>query len=110
MNTNERLFVKATIDDRSGEHRGDNPYYAFDFGPIDGNKQIIFTFEMMETLMLFICGIVNIKKLNDFGVRIGLNFNVEFCFINVNNKIENSLNYLLMHHSVLLKHRLFRGD
>jgi len=42
LNTNGRRVTRATIDGRQGEHRGDNPYFAFDFGPIDGNKQIIF--------------------------------------------------------------------
>ena len=39
---NGRRVTRATIDGRQGEHRGDNPYFVFDFGPIDGNKQIIF--------------------------------------------------------------------
>ncbi|CAF1232589.1 unnamed protein product [Rotaria sp. Silwood1] len=45
LNTNGRILSRATIDNRSGEHRGANPYYAFNFGPLDGNKQVIFTFE-----------------------------------------------------------------
>ena len=45
LNTSGRKVVRATIDNRAGEHRGDNPYYAFDFGPIDDNKQVIFTLD-----------------------------------------------------------------
>jgi len=45
FNTKESLVVRATIDNRALEHRGDNPYYAFNFGPIDENKQIVFTFD-----------------------------------------------------------------
>ncbi|CAF2072403.1 unnamed protein product [Rotaria magnacalcarata] len=44
LNTGGRIVTGATIDNRAGEHRGDNPYYAFDFGPIDKNKQVVFTF------------------------------------------------------------------
>jgi len=44
LNTNGRLVVKATIDNRPGEHRGNNPYYAFNFGPINRDKKVIFTF------------------------------------------------------------------
>ncbi|CAF3406955.1 unnamed protein product [Rotaria sp. Silwood1] len=45
FNTNGRIVVKATIDNRPGEHRGDNPFFAFNFGPISVNKQVVFTFE-----------------------------------------------------------------
>ena len=45
LNTNGRIVRSATIDQRLGEHRGDNPYFAFNFGSIDVNKQVIFTFE-----------------------------------------------------------------
>jgi hypothetical protein len=54
FNTNGRLVVSATIDNRQGEHRGDNPYYAFNFGPIDGNKQIIFTLEDGNTHAVYL--------------------------------------------------------
>ncbi|CAF1468213.1 unnamed protein product [Adineta steineri] len=54
LNTNGRLVVKATMDNRPGEHRGSNPYYAFDFGPVDGNKQVIFTFDDGSTHTVFL--------------------------------------------------------
>lgn len=41
----EKLFVLLYADNQSGEHRGDNPYYAFNFGPIDDRKEIIFTLD-----------------------------------------------------------------
>jgi hypothetical protein len=79
LNTNGRLVVSATIDNRRGEHRGDNPYYAFDFGPIDMVTKKLFLLWMMEIFMLFICEIVNINKMNKCGVRIKLNFNLILC-------------------------------
>ncbi|UJR07340.1 hypothetical protein I4U23_011627 [Adineta vaga] len=54
LNTNGRLVVKATIDGRSGVHHGANPYYAFNFGPIHNNKQVIFTFEDGNTHSVFL--------------------------------------------------------
>ncbi|CAF1552810.1 unnamed protein product [Adineta steineri] len=54
LNTNGRLVVKATMDNRPGEHRGSNPYYAFDFGLVDGNKQVIFTFDDGSTHTVFL--------------------------------------------------------
>ncbi|UJR07244.1 hypothetical protein I4U23_011532 [Adineta vaga] len=54
LNTNGRLVVKATIDNQSGVHQGTNPYYAFNFGPIDENKQVIFTFEDGNTHSVFL--------------------------------------------------------
>jgi len=58
LNTQGRLVVKATIDNRAGQHRGDNPYYAFDFGPKDGNKQVVFTFNDGKTHTVYLrdCG------------------------------------------------------
>jgi PAN domain len=54
LNTKGRKVIKATIDDRAGEHRGDNPYYAFNFGPIDGNKQVIFTLDDGTTQTVYL--------------------------------------------------------
>ena len=54
LNTNGRRVVQATIDNRAGEHRGDNPYYAFDFGPIDDNEQVIFTFDNGNTQSVYL--------------------------------------------------------
>jgi len=54
LNTSGRKVIKATIDNRSGEHRGDNPYYAFNFGPIDGNKEIIFTLDDGSTYPVYL--------------------------------------------------------
>lgn len=54
LNTNGRKVIRATIDDRSGEHRGDNPSHAFDFGPIDGNKEIRFTFDDGNTYSVYL--------------------------------------------------------
>ncbi|CAF1495268.1 unnamed protein product [Rotaria sp. Silwood1] len=39
LNTGGRIVTGATIDNRAGEHRGDNPYYAFNFGPIDNTGE-----------------------------------------------------------------------
>ncbi|CAF1527215.1 unnamed protein product [Rotaria sordida] len=54
LNTGGRIVRGASIDNRAGQHRGDNPYYAFDFGPIDGNKQVVFTFEDGTTSSVFL--------------------------------------------------------
>ncbi|CAF3894741.1 unnamed protein product [Rotaria sordida] len=54
LNTNGRIISRATIDNRLGEHRGANPYYAFNFGPLDANKQVVFTFEDGSTHSVFL--------------------------------------------------------
>jgi hypothetical protein len=54
LNTNGRLVVSATINNGQGQHRGDNPYYAFDFGPIDGNAQITFTLDDGNTYPVYL--------------------------------------------------------
>jgi hypothetical protein len=54
LNTSGRKVIKGTIDNQSGEHRGDNPYYAFNFGPLDKNKQVIFTFDDGATHSVFV--------------------------------------------------------
>uniref|UniRef100_A0A915JBS5 Apple domain-containing protein n=1 Tax=Romanomermis culicivorax TaxID=13658 RepID=A0A915JBS5_ROMCU len=46
LNTEGKLVTGATVDGRSGQHRGDNPYYAFDLGrAIDANEEITFNFD-----------------------------------------------------------------
>ena len=45
LNTNGRIVSKATIDGHRGEHRGDNAFFAFNFGRISVDKQVVFTFE-----------------------------------------------------------------
>ncbi|CAF3275967.1 unnamed protein product [Rotaria socialis] len=55
LNTNGRIVISATIDNRSGEHRGTNPFFAFDFGrPISVDKQVVFTFEGGETHTVYL--------------------------------------------------------
>jgi hypothetical protein len=75
LNTKGRKVIKATIDHRSGEHRGDNPYDAFNFGPIDGNKQIIFTFDDGGTHSVYLRD-CEYKKVNNTGVRINFNLKI----------------------------------
>jgi hypothetical protein len=80
LNTKGRKVIKATIDHRSGEHRGDNPYYAFNFGPIDGNKQIIFTFDDGGTHQVYLRD-CEYKKVNNTGVRINFNLTINNFYI-----------------------------
>jgi hypothetical protein len=55
LNTNGRLVIKASINNQFGEHRGPNPYYAFNQGrPIDKNEQVIFTFDDGTTHSVFL--------------------------------------------------------
>ena len=54
LNTKGRLVVRATIDNRPGEHRGDNPYFAFDFGPIYDNKEVVFTYDDGNTETVYL--------------------------------------------------------
>jgi hypothetical protein len=44
FNTNNRIVKRAVFNGREGQHRGSNPYYAFD-GYGTGNDQVTFYFE-----------------------------------------------------------------
>lgn len=41
LNTNDKLVTEARIGDKTGAHRGANPYFAFD-GEVDDNEQVQF--------------------------------------------------------------------
>jgi len=46
LNTGDKIVSRAVLAGRNGEHRGPNPYFAFDQGrPIDANEQVTFYFE-----------------------------------------------------------------
>jgi hypothetical protein len=54
VNTNGRIVSRATIDNRPGEHRGDNSFFAFNFSPITVDKQVVFTFEDGSTHTVYL--------------------------------------------------------
>ena len=75
LNTNGRRVIRATIDGRQGEHRGDNPYFAFDFGPIDGNKQIIFYLDDGSTAIVYLRD-CEYQKHNKYWFRNALEYSI----------------------------------
>ena len=75
LNTNGRRVIRATIDGRQEEHRGDNPYFAFDFGPIDGNKQIIFYLDDGSTTIVYLRD-CEYQKHNKYWFRNALEYSI----------------------------------
>ena len=66
LNVNEKIVIGATIGGKPGAHRGDNPFYAFDFGrQIGGDEEVKHSrsYKMQFSIKIY---------LDHFGCYVGL--------------------------------------
>ena len=54
LNTKGRIVSGATINNRSGKHRGDSYLFVFNMGPISVDEQVVFTFKNGETHAVYL--------------------------------------------------------